>query len=85
MDIPTIIRFFGGNHTGEYRDSKKTIQALKDSKCSEEVISDLQRLLDKGCPDKMNALSTRENFMDFLKYENHSSIDKDVLKTKSNE
>ena len=82
LDIPTLIRFLGGNYTGEYRNSKDTIRALKDSNCDEKVISDLQRLLDKGCPNKMNASSTHANFMDFFRYGNHSSIDKDVEKTK---
>ena len=82
MDISTLIRFLGGNYTGEYRDCNATIQALKDAKCNEEVISDLQRLLDKVCPNKMNASSTHETFMDFFRYGNHSSIDKDVEKTR---
>ena len=30
----------------------------------------------------MNASSTHDNFMDFFRYGNHSSIDKDVEKTK---
>ena len=81
LDIPTLIRFPGGNYTGEYRDSKRTIKTLKDSKCNEEIISDLQILLDTGCPNNMNASSTHENFMNFFRYGNHSSIDKDVEKT----
>ena len=45
MDIPTLIRFLGGNFIREYRDSKATIQALKNAKCNERVIAYLQRLL----------------------------------------
>ena len=81
MDIPTLIRFLGGNYTGEYRDSKATIQALKNAKCNEKVVNDLQRLLEKGCPNKMNASSSHTNFIDFLNYGNHSSIDNNVEKT----
>ena len=44
LDIPTLIRFLGGNYTGEYRDSKSAIKALENSKCSTMMIDDLQRL-----------------------------------------
>ena len=82
LNISTFIRHLGGNYTGEYRDSKKIIKTLEDSNCDEEIVSDLQRLLDSGCPNNMNASSSHENFMDFFRYGNHSSIDKDVEKTK---
>ena len=80
LDVPTLIRFLAGNYTGEYRNSKDTINALRDSNCDEEVISDLQRLLDKGCPNKMNASSTHTNFMDFFRYGNHTFISKISIK-----
>ena len=38
MDIPTLIRFLGGNYTGECRDSKATIHTMKNVKCNERFI-----------------------------------------------
>ena len=35
LEIPTLIRFLGGNYTGEYRDSNATIKALKNAKCNQ--------------------------------------------------
>ena len=29
LDMATVIRFLGGNYTGEYRDSKRIIKAMK--------------------------------------------------------
>ena len=81
LDIPTLIRFLGGNYTGEYRNTKLTIQKLKESNCNAKVVKDLKRLLEVGCPNHMNASSSHNNFLDFLRYGNHSSIDKNIEKT----
>ena len=32
LDIPTLIRFLGGNYTGEYRTIEAIIKILKDTK-----------------------------------------------------
>ena len=65
LDIPTLIRYLGGNYTGEYRDLQETVQILKDSQCDPTVISDLEKIFRIGCPMKMNASSTKKNFRDF--------------------
>ena len=66
LDVPTLIRFLGGNYTGEYRKIEDTIKILKDTKCNEKNIEDLQRLFKTGSPNYMNASSTHKNFLDFL-------------------
>ena len=81
LNIPTLIRFLGGNYTGEYRDVASTIKALRDSKCNEKIIDDLNRIFTTGFPNKMNVSSSHNNFMEFLRYGNHSSMDKDPVKT----
>ena len=50
---------------GEYRDSNATIKALKNAKCNQKIIDDLQRLFEKGPPNHMNASTTHQNFLDF--------------------
>ena len=81
LDIPTVIRYLGGNYTGEYRNVKKTIAILKKSKCDAKIITDLKRILELGCPNKLNAHSTRQNFLDFHKYGNHTSINNNIEQT----
>ena len=81
LNVPTLIRFLGGNYTGEYKDVASTIKILKDSKCNEKVIDDLNRIFITGCPNKMNVSSSHNNFMEFPRYGNHSSMDKDPVKT----
>jgi len=66
MDIPTVIRFLGNNYTGEYRNSDKIIATLKETKCDEEIIKDLQRLYNIGAPNKLNTSSSHQNFLDFF-------------------
>ena len=80
LDIPTLIRFLGANYTGEYRDTKTTIKALENAKCNRKIIEDLQRLLEKGSPNHMNATTTHQNFLDFFRYGNHSSCDQNMGK-----
>ena len=81
LDIPTLIRFLGNNYTGEYRDVDSTMKILRDTNCNPRIINDLHRIFTVGCPNKMNAHSTHTNFRRFLKYGNHSSMDKDIGKT----
>ena len=63
LDMATVIRFLGGNYTGEYRDTKRTIKALKDTNCDKQIIKDIERTLLVGCPNKMNSSSTHGNLM----------------------
>ena len=81
LDIPTLIRFLGNNYTGEYRDVDSTMKILRDTNCNPRIINDLHRIFTVGCLNKMNAHSTHTNFRRFLKYGNHSSMDKDIGKT----
>ena len=81
MDIPTVIRFLGNNYTGEYKNTEEIITILKDSNCEEEVVCDLQRLYKIGAPNKLNASSSHQNFLEFFRYGNHSSILKNTEKT----
>ena len=76
LDIPTVIRFLGNNYTGEYRKTSDIVSILKDTGCDNEIISDLQRLFQVGAPNKLNAESTHNNFLQFFRYGNHSSIQK---------
>ena len=81
LDVPTLIRYLGSNYTGAYRDIDRMLCTLKQSGCDPEIVSDLENIFKVGCPMKMNASSTWNNFLDFLRYGNHTSIDHNVAKT----
>ena len=61
LDIPTVIRFLGNDYTGEHRKINGTLQMLRDTKCNEQVIEDLERVFHTGSPSRMNATSTHNN------------------------
>ena len=81
LDVPTLIRYLGGSYTGSYRNIESMLRILKESGCDPQIISDLENIFKVGCPMKMNASSTRDNFLDFFRYGNHASVDHDVTKT----
>ena len=68
LDIPTFIRYLGGNYTAEYRNVEHTLKWLKASNCAQQVINDIERTMTVGCPNTMNASSSHANFMEFFKY-----------------
>ena len=57
------------------------LRTLKQSGCDPQIVSDLEYTFKAGCSMKMNASSTRNDFLDFFRYENHTSIDHNVTKT----
>ena len=81
LDVSTLIRFLGGNYTGEYRNVSKTINILRKSNCDEKIITDLGKILMKGCPNKFVTHTSHKNLMRFFKYGNHKSIQENLKKT----
>ena len=81
FDVSTVIRYLGGNYTGEYRNVEQTIKILQESKCDDKLVAELKNLLTVGTPQKFVAHTSHKNFMDFFRYGNHSSIDKNLEKT----
>ena len=63
--MPTLVRFLGGNYTGEYRDIKNTIKILRESKCDDIIVNELKGTLETGCLNKINSTSTCENSLLF--------------------
>ena len=71
LDIPTLIRVSGENHRGEYRDVKSTIRFLHDSECDPNIISDLEKNLTIGHPNKLIASSTRKKTWIFFIWQSY--------------
>lgn len=81
LHLPSVIRFAGGNYTGEYRDVDKIVKRLKGI-VDEDDINDLRRLFTTGAPARMVAESSFDNFSNYFQYGNHKSISKDLTKVK---
>jgi len=59
--LTSVIRYLGPEYTGEYRDSTKIIKTLIDAKCPQDIVKDVDRILNVGCPNYLNDTSSREN------------------------
>ena len=74
LDLSTVIRSLRGTYTGEFRDAAGTLAALRQTNCDPALVQEVSRTLIIGCPNKMNACSSHENFLKFFRYGNHVTI-----------
>ena len=70
----SVFRFLKNNHTNAHINSKKLYNELTGI-VPPHINKYLYRALNTGAPSKINAHSSRKNFLDYLKYGNHKSID----------
>ena len=69
-----------GNKLQKFRRVKETLTVLQKHDCPKDLVAELERTLLVGCPNHMNAKDTRENFMQYLKYGNHTTISANLAK-----
>jgi len=70
----SVFRFLKNNHTNAHINPKKLHNELTGI-LPPHINNYLYRALKVGAPSKINAHSSRKNFLDYLKYGNHKSID----------
>ena len=88
FDLPSVIKYTGGNYTSVHQDVDAIVNTLTSAGCHQEIISKVQRIMSIGCPAYFNAESSQANFTSFAKYGNHITITKSiaiVLKAINNE
>ena len=73
MRIASVIRYIGGTYTGAFRDVTQIISDIEHI-VPPELIRQIRRLYTVGAPTYFNGNSTRENFLAYWRYGNHSSI-----------
>ena len=71
---PHVIRYIGGQHTGQHRQWKGIREYLRAMGVVESVISDLLTTLRDGAPRFFNAEFSEKNFLAALVYGNHPSV-----------
>ena len=81
LDLAAVQRFIGGNHVGAQRDPDVILPRVKDL-IPPDVYDDLERILRFGCPAKINAEGTNEQFRQQLRYKNHKSFTSNPEKVK---
>ena len=80
LHIPSVIRYLDGEYTANFRRVEETLAVLRKHDCPEALVDELERIILVGCPNHMNAEGTRENFMQYLKYGNHTTISANLEK-----
>jgi hypothetical protein len=71
---PHVVRYIGGQHTGQHRCWKSIQTYLRQMGVAEDVIFELIITLRDGAPRFFNATYTEKNFSAALVYGNHSSV-----------
>ena len=75
LNASMVMRYLGGNYTGEHRDIAAIIQRIKPH-VSPYLLNHFERVMTLGCPNVMVYETTRENTMQFWRKGNHPSIAK---------
>eukprot|EP00957_Ditylum_brightwellii_P150965 11495018-Ditylum_brightwellii.AAC.1 len=60
--IPSVISYAGNNYTASYRDLNWILNKIK-SIIPPETYDEVERVFKAGYPNKVDATSTRENFL----------------------
>jgi hypothetical protein len=74
LSVASTIRFLGNNYTGAYRDIPSIVASLRSHGIAETLISHYERVMTVGCPNHLNASTSRENALLYWRKGNHPSI-----------
>ena len=73
MNIPFMIRYLGGQYTGDDRNIEKTLNNLKGN-IPPLLLKDIERILRIGCPTYLSGDINRKQFLEHWRYGNNRSI-----------
>jgi len=73
LDVPSLVRFCGGEYIGSHLQPEDLIPHLHNI-LDPVVINDIQRILTSGVPAHINAHSSAHQFREYFQYSNHSSL-----------
>ena len=73
FNIPFLIRYLGGQYTGDDRNVQKILSNIK-NRVPQNVFNDVERILTIGAPTHMSGELSRKNFLEYWRYGNHPSI-----------
>ena len=78
--VADMVRWIGGPHVGAHRNHAAILSRLEAAALPPELISTLRRIFFDGIPAYCNADSSEENFVAYLRYGNHKTVDADPTK-----
>ena len=78
--IPSVIRYLGQDYMGDHLPRSNLLQKLKPL-IAQELFININRVLHQGSPAKLFGYSSHAKFMEYKRYGNHASVNKDVQRT----
>lgn len=78
-DAGAMVRWLGGLHVSEYRNTSALLGFLRD-KVDPNTHRELTRIWTQGIPKYCNAENSERNFQEYYRYGNHSTVDVDPKK-----
>ena len=81
FNIPFMLRYLGGQYTGDDRDVKKILSNIH-NKVPQTVYNDVKRILTVGAPTYLSGELSRKIFLEYWRYGNHASIHSNKEKIK---
>ena len=74
-----MIRYLGGQYTGDDRDVRKTLENIRGI-VPDETVAHVERILTTGAPVAFHGESSVQNFLDYWRYGNHVSVNSNRAK-----
>ena len=81
LDVPSLVRYCGGEYLGTHLQPQNVLPAVEDI-LDPSVVADLRRILTYGVPGHVNGDITAHQFREYLDYCNHSSLAENLEHTR---
>ena len=81
FNIPFMLRYLGGQYTGDDRNVKRILKNIYGNVPSD-LFADIKRILTVGAPRFLSGELSRKNFLDYWRYGNHSTMDTEITNLK---
>jgi hypothetical protein len=75
FDTAKLVRWIGGPHTADHRNTKKIIETIAKS-VDQQTLTHLARIFTSGSPTICQATETDVNLQSYIDYNNHRTIEK---------
>jgi hypothetical protein len=74
FDTANLVRWIGGRHTAQHRNTKHIIETIAES-VDTDTLTNLARILTSGLPTICQASATDKNLQSYIDYGNHPTIE----------
>ena len=80
FDLPSVIRYTGGNYAAAHQDVEDILDTLISAGCDKSLVNEIRGIIPIDYPVYLNTYFSQGNFLAFAKHGNHTTITKNVAK-----